>query len=113
MQTTLTQSGSTPVVSVSGRIDAASAPTLEKSLVETVEGHEADLILDLENVDYVSSAGLSVMLITAQALAHKSKTLYVAAANGDVIEIIKLTGVDRLISLSDTVDQASETIGSA
>ena len=111
MRTKLNMFGSTAVLTVSGRIDANSAPTLEHTLLATVDEKAVPIIVDMSGVDYVSSAGLNVILLAAKALAETSRQLIVAGANDDVADVMRLTGVDKLIVLSASLDAAIGAAG--
>lgn len=111
MRTKLNMFGSTAVLTVSGRIDATSAPTLEQTLLATVGEKTGPIIVDMSEVDYVSSAGLNVTLLAAKALAKTSRQLVVAGVNDDVADVMRLTGVDKLIMLSESLDAAIDTAG--
>ena len=111
MRTRLNMFGSTAVLTVSGRIDATSAPVLEQTLLATVDEKTGPIIVDMSEVDYVSSAGLNVTLLAAKALAKTSRQLVVAGVNDDVADVMRLTGVDKLIMLSESLDAAIDTAG--
>ncbi len=84
---------------VSGRIDSVTAPDLESRLADYVESGR-DLVLDLSNTHYVSSAGLRVFLSTHKALQASSSSLVIANPNDIILEVLKVTG---LISVMDVV----------
>lgn len=111
MRTKLNMFGSVAVLAVSGRIDANSAPTLENVLLAAVDEKTGAIIVDMSAVDYVSSAGLNVALLAAKALAKTSRRLVVAGMNDDVADVMRLTGVDKLIVLSASLDAAVEAAG--
>ena len=50
------------VISLKGRLDSVTAPVLEKDLTELMAGEERFLVLDLGDLDYISSAGLRTIL---------------------------------------------------
>lgn len=106
MRTKLHMFGPAAVLTVSGRIDANSAPTLEHTLLATVNEKAGPIIVDMSEVEYVSSAGLNVTLLAAKALAKTSRQLVVAGANEDVADVMRLTGVDKLIVLAGSLDAA-------
>ena len=111
MRTTLSMFGSAAVLAVSGRIDANSAPTLEQTLLAAVDEKTGPIIIDMSQVDYVSSAGLNVTLLAAKALAKTSRQLVVAGVNDDVADVMRLTGVDKVIVLSASLDAAVDAAG--
>ena len=111
MRTKLGMFGSAAVLAVSGRIDANSAPTLEHTLLAAVNENTGPIIVDMSEVDYISSAGLNVALLAAKALAATSRQLVVAGVNNDVADVMRLTGVDKLIVISASLEAAVEAAG--
>lgn len=104
--------GRTTVLAVSGRVDATSSTELESVVRETVSDMDGSIVLDFTAVDYISSAGLRVLLIGAKGLAGTSRELVVAGANEDVADVIQLTGIERVIKMTDTLQAAlAETDG--
>ena len=84
-------------VLISGKVDTSTAPQLEEFLrAEMVDIDE--LILDLEGVDYISSAGLRVIL-SAQKTMNSLGTLKVAHVNEDVMETFELTGFTGILTI--------------
>ena len=84
-------------VLVSGKVDTSTAPQLQEFLnAEMVDIDE--LILDLEGVDYISSAGLRVIL-SAQKTMNSLGTLKVAHVNEDVMETFELTGFTGILTI--------------
>ncbi len=67
MQTTLEKDGSKLTIAVSGRVDTTTSPKLEKAVFENTDGI-TELILDLKDMSYISSAGLRVLLKSEKAM---------------------------------------------
>ena len=102
------KSGNTVVLHIVGRIDASSAPELEKEVSALIGRGDGSIVLDLAQVDYVSSAGLRVFLIAVRALAAESRSFALAAVNADVMEVVTLTGFQRILTIYDTLEAALE-----
>ena len=83
-------------IKVEGRLDTVTAPELEKEVKESVQGVEV-LVFDLAGLDYISSAGLRVVL-AAQKLMNAQGKMIVKNVNEAVMEIFEITGfVDILV----------------
>ncbi len=106
MKTTQYSTDSGDVVQIEGRVDASTAKELETAVMAAVGSGDGLLVLDMEAVDYISSAGLRVLLIALKALAAKGRRLALAALNPDVLDVVKLTGFDKLLDCHDSVDAA-------
>jgi anti-sigma B factor antagonist len=80
-----------------GRLDTITSPELEAELTESLEG-VSELVLDLEQLDYISSAGLRVLL-SAQKKMNKQGTLKVLHVNDTVKEIFNVTGFTDILNI--------------
>ena len=78
------------VIEVVGRLDATSAPALEKAINEDI-GDAKNLVLDLKGVQYISSAGLRVLL-GAQKKMQKIGSMKVTNVCEAVMEVLEMTG---------------------
>lgn len=78
------------VIEVSGRLDTVTAPTLDASINECSEYTE-NLVLDLKNLEYISSAGLRVLL-SAQKKMQKIGSMKVKNVCEEIMEIFEMTG---------------------
>jgi anti-sigma B factor antagonist len=93
------------VVRVSGMVDMLTAPTLTEQLSAVLASTPAGLIIDLREVDFLTSAGLEV-LVSAHRARAKDTVVAVVADNPIIVRPIKLTGVDQVITLCATMQDA-------
>lgn len=84
-------------VFISGRVDTNTAPELLEYLKEAMQGIE-ELVLDLKEVDYVSSAGLRVILF-AQKTMNSQGSMCIANVNSDIMETFELTGFTDILTI--------------
>ncbi|SEF78164.1 anti-sigma B factor antagonist [Eubacterium ruminantium] len=77
-------------VTVEGRLDTLSSPELEEKLEDEIEGIEK-LIFDFNDLEYISSAGLRVLL-TAMQIMDEQGTMVVRNVREDVMSVFELTG---------------------
>lgn len=89
--------GSELNVTVSGRLDTTTAPQLEAELNESLGGVEK-LVLDFASLDYLSSAGLRVIL-KAQKTMNKQGEMVVRNANETIREIFEITGFADVLTI--------------
>lgn len=82
---------------IEGRLDTVTAPELDKIISEDLES-VSDLVLDLAKLEYISSAGLRVIL-KAQKLMNTKGSMSVANANDDVMEIFDITGFSDILTI--------------
>jgi anti-sigma B factor antagonist len=98
MKVKFNKQDSTLTVAISGNIDTVTAPELDTKLQENLSGIK-DLILDFAAVDYISSAGLRVILMANQQLEDADGTMTIKNANDDVRDVFEMTGFDSLLNL--------------
>ncbi len=82
---------------IEGSIDTVTAPKLEGDLRGGL-GDCKELVLDFAKVDYVSSAGLRVLITMEQAMEGRG-SMVIRNANADVREVFEMTGFDELLTL--------------
>jgi len=94
--------GSTTLVIPQGRLDFGTAPAFEKQLQDALAGSgaaPARLIIDCAALDYVSSAGLRVILLGARASQRAGITFALCALTPAVREVFDLSGFSRIITV--------------
>ena len=92
-----TQEGSKLTVALEGRLDTTTAPELEADLKESLNG-VTELIMDLEKLDYISSAGLRVLL-WAQKTMNQKGSMKLTNVNETVMEIFDVTGFVDILTI--------------
>lgn len=90
-------SGSQLTLRIQGRLDTSTAPQLETELKASVEG-VTDLVLDLAELVYISSAGLRVVLM-AQKIMNKQGTMVVRNVDPNVLEVFEVTGFSDILTI--------------
>jgi anti-sigma B factor antagonist len=85
------------VLEVSGRVDTNTAPALEAKVKEILDD-TTDLIIDLADVQYVSSAGLRVILFAQQEMGKRG-TLTVIHPNEYVMQVLVATGISDILTI--------------
>ncbi len=89
--------GDKAVFALEGRLDTVTAPDLEKELQESTEGLK-ELVLDFEKLEYISSAGLRVLL-SAQKTMSKQGGMKLIHVNETIREIFEVTGFSDILTI--------------
>ncbi|MCR5728364.1 MAG: STAS domain-containing protein [Lachnospiraceae bacterium] len=89
--------GSKISVALEGRLDTVTAPQLEEELKSSLEG-KTDLIIDAAKLEYISSAGLRVLL-SAQKIMSKQGSMVVKNVSEEVNEIFEVTGFSDILTI--------------
>jgi len=110
MELVITQEADISVWSIRGRLDTVSAPQLEERLGQWFEQAGTKLIFDLAELDYVSSAGLRVFLITAKKMKTRNGKLGMACLRQTVREVFTISGFIALIPAFDTLEAAIKAV---
>ena len=84
-------------IEVIGRLDTITAPVLENTLNESIAGIES-LVLDMKGLEYISSAGLRVLL-GAQKKMQKIGSMKLTGVCEDVMEIFEMTGFADILTI--------------
>ncbi|MDD5952365.1 MAG: STAS domain-containing protein [Oscillospiraceae bacterium] len=92
------QNGNTLELKLTGRLDTMTAPELEAVLKETIDGMEK-LDLDFSGLEYLSSAGLRVLL-TAQKIMNKQGEMVIHNVNDTIMEVFEVTGFVDILTIA-------------
>ena len=91
------KNGNALTIALEGRLDTMTAPELETALKTALEGVE-ELTFDFEKLDYISSAGLRVLL-AAQKTMNRQGSMKVKNANEIILEIFEVTGFSDILTI--------------
>ncbi len=98
MNISKTNTDGTLTVALSGRLDTKTAPALQEELKNDVQGIQK-LILDFSELEYISSAGLRVVLLLNKECAKEGASLSVLHCNDVIREVFQLTGFDGILNI--------------
>ena len=111
MEISTEKEGEILVAKPEGRIDSTTARAFQEALETAIKDGNDGLILDLEEVSYISSAGLRVILIIAKTLQKDNRKLAVCALVESIVEVFKISGFDKIIPIYSTKAEAQAAIG--
>ncbi len=95
------------VISVTGRIDGLNAQEFHENLDKEIAGSDNPVVLDLEKLSYISSAGLRSILLVAKTLQGKNTRFILCSLPGPIKEIFEIAGFDKII---DVLESRSDAI---
>jgi anti-anti-sigma factor len=108
MQITSTNLGDTKVLQLSGRLDSESAGALEDRCRELIKGGARSMFIDLNAIEYLSSAGLRSILVAGKALKEGDGKLVLVVGPGMPRQIIESAGYGQLFPICNTVEEAGK-----
>ena len=91
------RNGNDLVIRLEGRLDTVTAPELEASLRASLDGVSA-LEIDLAGLEYISSAGLRVMLLAQKSMSRQG-AMKVTHVNAAIMEIFEVTGFSDILTI--------------
>ncbi len=100
MQIDRNSTGAVTTIRVEGRIDAYTAPEVETELLAVVDGGQ-HLVVDLASTDYISSAGLRVLITVGKRMGAKQLSLRLCGLQDAVREVFDIAGFARLFEIRD------------
>jgi anti-anti-sigma factor len=91
----------TVVVYLGGRLDTTTSPALQAAVMKLFDepGQTADIILDLEKLIYVSSAGLRVLLMSEKKCRAEKRKQFIRGASNTIREIFDVTGFTGMLNI--------------
>jgi anti-anti-sigma factor len=97
-------------VRIAGRLDADSAAQAETTLKGLLKEGKSRLVFDLGKMDYISSAGLRVILMTVKELQNKKGKVVLSALTPYVREIFDVSNFSSIIPITDTVEAGFQKV---
>jgi anti-anti-sigma factor len=94
------------VVRLSGRLDATTYEAAQPVILEALEKGSAGMILSLESLDFISSAGLRTMLIVCKKAAADGKRIAMIDVQPQIYKIFKIAALDKLFRFFDNEGEA-------
>ena len=94
------------VVQPVGRVDSNTSAEFEAELRRLVDSGHINLVLDLSKIDFLSSAGLRVIVSTMKSTRKNGGNICVAEAKARAAEVMKLAGLDSVIDMHPTREAA-------
>jgi anti-anti-sigma factor len=95
-----------PCIGVHGDVDLATGPSLWAAFEAAVDGGPPTVVIDLTGADFISAAGVSILLRCQGTMRRRGARLLVACPGGDVRRIMGLAGVDQVLELHETREAA-------
>lgn len=99
------------IVRLEGRLDANTSSHLENQMAKVLEKGKSLLLLDFSHVDYLSSAGLRLLLALAKKIKAQGGKLVLSTLSAEVMEIIKMAGFERILAIYPTEEEALNALG--
>ena len=94
---------------VSGRLDTTTAPELEGVIMENMIGDINSMVMDIEKLDYISSAGLRIFLISQKMVDKLGGTLTVKKVKQEIMPLFEMTGFTEFLKIEQEDNYGTES----
>lgn len=100
MEFTVLKENDSVVIKVNGKIDTNTSPALDEAISKEVANTNS-IVVDFTNVDYVSSAGLRVLLSAHKAMSSKKGKFVISHVQDQVMELFDMTGFSTFLNIEN------------
>ena len=104
MDITVSQKDDLMIIAVEGRLDISGANELDEWISDDFEAPECPVTMDFTQLDYISSAGLRVLLNISKIMKKKSSPFSICNAQDHVREVLEISGFDSFIPLFNSTE---------
>lgn len=98
MEIAITQDGNKATLALDGKLSVATSPDLETA-INNLPATTTDFVIDLTNLDYISSAGLRVLVSTEKTANQRGGKLVLRHPNDEVSEVFDMTGLADVFTI--------------
>lgn len=94
------------IFKLNGRLDSKTSPEFETKISRVIEDGSSHIVVDFENLEYLSSAGLRVLLKATKSLKHLEGKLVLCSMADYVREVFEISGFDSFLPIVPKLDDA-------
>lgn len=106
MEVTSERRGTAVIISTEGRVDGSNASDFQDALEDAIGAEDESVILNLAKLDYISSAGLRIILLSAKNLRQRDINFAICSLSPSVHELFIISGFDQIIAIHSSPDTA-------
>lgn len=110
MEITVEQKEAIQIFKLNGRLDSNTSQGFEEKIFEAISAGSKCMIVDFKEIDYISSAGLRVILKATKALKRDDGKIMLCSMQDYVKEVFEIAGFDAFLPIVATVDDAIKAL---
>ncbi|MDP0497466.1 STAS domain-containing protein [Ruficoccus sp. ZRK36] len=110
MEITQEKQDSINILSLQGRLDVSTSGSLDEKLTALVEAGEAKVLVDCRELDYISSAGLRVLLSAAKQFKKQEGSIALSTLNPNVKQVFEISGFTSIFPIYATREEALQAL---
>jgi len=97
------------IFKITGRLDTTTSDQLEREIKDHMTDKTKNVILDFENLNYISSAGLRVVLMLAKTINEKKGKFFLTALTPDVYQVFEISGFLNILKVKSSTKEVLDT----
>lgn len=98
------------ILRVIGRLDSSTSKMMEERLLPIIDSGEGRLVIELSQLDYISSAGLRVFLLAAKRMGNANGRMILCSLKDAVKQVFDIAGFSSFLTLAGSTEEAINTI---
>ena len=110
MEITEERRGDILILRISGKLDASTSKKLEDKILALISPTQLKLIIELSQLDYISSAGLRVLILAAKRMDEARGKMILCSLRDTVKQIFDIAGFSSFLTLADSTDEAIKSL---
>ncbi len=99
------------ILSFTGSLDTSSSPDAETTVNGLIDDGGKKLLIDFENLDYISTVGLRIILAISKRLGHEGGTLRICGLNATVRQVFEISGFSSILKIFSNQTEALQDFG--
>ena len=100
--------GASCTIALDGEVDVYTSPRLRQTLTEVIDAGCVNVVVDLQNLGFIDSSGLGVLVSGLRKVKENGGTLRLVCTKDSILKIFRITGLDKVFPLFPTVEEALE-----
>lgn len=89
-----------------GRVDSSNAHVFEQEISSEIEGMSGNVLISFEKIEYISSAGLRVLLVLFKKLKELNRKLVIAGMNENIFKVFSSSGFSKILNIVQSLEEA-------
>ena len=98
------------LIEVQGELDVYTSPKLKEAIADVVDNAKTNLVIDLNNVRYIDSTGLGVLIGTLKKIRENGSQMMLVCNVSQILSVFSITGLSKILTICDTVSAAEAAL---
>lgn len=89
-----------------GRVDSSNAHIFEQEISSEIDGQSGNVLISFEKIEYISSAGLRILLVLFKKLKESERKLVIAGMNENIFKVFSSSGFSKVLNIVQSLEEA-------